>query len=160
VAGALLVAAGVIGAWMHTEWVMPGLHLIRDLAGPYRNNLSFSRFALSDLLLALAVAATFAGLRPLTTRWPAPWELLAAPARTLAGFSFTLYLFHWPLLLLAKSVGLVAGDSLPGFVLEVLGLMAACFAISFVTERQSSRVRRWLERRWATVRAPRGELTA
>lgn len=159
-AGALLVAAGLTGAWMHTEWVMPGLHLIRDLAGPYRDDLSFSRFALSDLLLALAVATTFAGLRPLTNRWPAPWELLAGPARVLAGFSFTLYLFHWPLLLLAKTLGLTAGNSTAGFLLEVLALLAACHAISFVTERQSGRVRAWLERAVAQARERGPALTA
>ncbi|MBC2666210.1 acyltransferase [Novosphingobium flavum] len=157
-AGAMLVAAGLTAAWLHTEWVMPGLHLIRDLAGPYRNDLSFSRFALSDLLLALAVAATFAGLRPIANRWPAIWQMLDAPARKLSGFSFTLYLFHWPLLLLAKTLGLTAGDSLPGFLIEVLSLLAACYAISFVTERQSGRVRTLLERGLAALRERRAAL--
>lgn len=157
-AGALLVAAGLAGAWMHTEWVMPGLNLIRDLAGPYRNDLSFSRFALSDLLLAAAVAMTFAGLRPLVMRWPAPWRLLAAPARALAGFSFTLYLFHWPLILLAKTIGLTAGTSVSAFMLEMLAMLAICYAISFVTERQSHRVRAWLERMAETLRTHRSAL--
>lgn len=155
-AGALLVGAGLAGAWFHTEVVMPGLHLMRDLAGPWRDSLSFSRFALSDFLLALAVATVFAGLRPLVNRWPSAWRLLAAPARALAGFSFTLYLFHWPLLLLLKTVGLTAGRSVPGFVLIVLGLLAVSYLISFVTERQSQRVRGWLERLVSSLRERRG----
>lgn len=155
--GALLVATGVTGAWLHTTALMPGLHLMRTLAGPWGNQLSFSRFALSDLLLAFAVAAIFAGLRPLVTRWPAPWEMLARPARMLAGFSFTLYLFHWPLLLLAKTFGLTAGTSGPGFLLEILALLGIGYAISLVTEQQRHVVRGWLERGVARLRS---ELTS
>lgn len=140
-AGAALLAAGVAGAWLHTEFVLPGLHLMRSLAGPFRDQLSFSRFALSDLLLALAVAAVIAGLRPLATRWPAPWLAIRTPARELAGFSFTLYLFHWPLLLLAQTLGWSAGTSVPGFVLGILLILAITFAISWATERQRDRAR-------------------
>jgi len=145
-AGAALLAAGLASAWFHTEFVLPGLHLMRALAHPFEAQLSFSRFALSDFLLALCVATAFAGLRPLVTRWPAPWRFLAAPARVLAGFSFTLYLFHWPLLLLAKSVGVTAGPSMVGFVLEVGALVGLCYLISLVTERQRDRVRAVLEK--------------
>lgn len=153
VAGALLLAAGLAGAWFHTAVVIPGWHLMQALTAPFHLQLSFSRFALSDLLLALAVAAAFAGLRPLTTRWPAPWLALERPARALAGFSFTLYLFHWPLLLLAKTVGLVAGRSLPAFALEIAGLIGIAYVISLATERQSHRVRARLETLAARVRA-------
>jgi len=146
VTGAMLVVGGLLAAWLHTTALMPGLHLMRAIAGQWGNQLSFSRFALSDLLLALAVAAIFAGMRPLATRWPAPWEMLARPARTLAGFSFTLYLFHWPLLLLAKTFGLTAGTSGPGFLIEILVLLGIGYAISLVTEQQRHVVRGWLER--------------
>jgi len=144
-AGAALLAAGLAGAWFHTEFVMPGLHLMRALAHPFEAQLSFSRFALSDFLLALCVAAACAGLRALATRWPAPSRLVAAPARVLAGFSFTLYLFHWPLLLVAKSVGITAGPSLPGFAAEIAIIVAFCYAISLGTEQQRDRVRALLE---------------
>ena len=146
VAGAALLALGLAAAWFHTEFVIPGLHLMRALAHPFEAQLSYSRFALSDFLLALCVAAACAGLRALATRWPAPWRLVAAPARVLAGFSFTLYLFHWPLLLLAKSVGITAGPSLLGFAAEVGIIVALCYAISLVTEQQRNRVRALLER--------------
>ena len=155
VSGAALLAAGLIGAYLHTAVVIPGWHLMRWLAAPFDLQLSFSRFALSDLLLALAVAMAFAGLRPLTNRWPGPWLALERPARVLAGFSFTLYLFHWPLLLLAKSAGLVAGHSGPGFVVEVLTLVAICYAISLGTEGQRETVRRAFEHFAARLHARR-----
>ena len=158
--GALLLAAGLAGAWFHTAVVLPGWHLMQALTAPFELHLSFSRFALSDLLLAVAVATAFAGLRPLTTRWPAPWLALERPARLLAGFSFTLYLFHWPLLLLAKTIGLVAGTSKPGFALEILGLIAVSYAISLVTERQRDRVRGWLETLATHLRARRSAAPA
>lgn len=144
-AGVLLLGAGLAGAWFHTAVVIPSWHLMQALTAPLALQLSYSRFALSDLLLGLAVATVFAGLRPLVTRWPAPWLALERPARVLAGFSFTLYLFHWPLLLLAKSAGIVAGPTVPGFVLAVLIITAFCYAISLGTEAQRGRVRGWLE---------------
>lgn len=158
--GAILLIAGVLGAWVHTTMVMPGLQLIQALAGPFQHQLSFSRFALSDFLLALAVAAVFTGLRPLVTRWPVPWRALARPAHTLAGFSFTLYLFHWPLLLVAKTLGLTAGTSVPGFVLEIAGLVGLCYVISLVTEQQSGRLRGWLESALARHHERRAALAA
>ncbi len=158
--GLALFAAGLVSAYLHTVVVIPGWHLMRSLAAPFDFQLSFSRFALSDLLLALAVAMAFAGLRPLANRWPRPWLTLERPAQALAGFSFTLYLFHWPLLLLAKSVGLVAGRSGIGFVIEVLALLAICYVISLATEGQRARVRRWLEAMVARLSTPRSVLPA
>ncbi len=158
--GAVLLFTGMIAAWFHTEMVLPGLRLMRDLAGPWSNELSFSRFALSDFLLALAVALGFAGLRPLVNRWPGPWHMMAVPARALAGFSFTLYLFHWPMLLLLKTVGLTAGESVPSFALQVLGILCACYLVSLLTERQSKRVRTWLEHVFERLRARRRMATA
>lgn len=156
--GALLVIAGLAGAYLHTAWVMPGLHLIKSLTAPFEMQLSFSRFALSDLLLGLAVAATFAGLRALCNRWPKPWLALERPARTLAGFSFTLYLFHWPLLLLAKTVGIVAGHSGAGFAIEIIAIVAITYLISLGTERQRDRVRKWLETLAGRLHTPRAPL--
>jgi peptidoglycan/LPS O-acetylase OafA/YrhL len=156
--GALLVGAGLAAAWAHTEFVLPGLRLMRSLVGSYGHQLSFSRFALSDLMLAICVAAVFAGLRGMVERWPRPWLALRGLARFLAGFSFTLYLFHWPLLLLAKSTGLVAGASRVGFAVEIAAIVALSWAISLVTEQQRHRVRGWLEAGIARLRrrpAPR-----
>ncbi|MBU3991980.1 MAG: acyltransferase [Alphaproteobacteria bacterium] len=160
VSGAILLVAGIAGAWLHTTFVSQGLELMQALAGPYQNQLSFSRFALSDFLLALAVATAFTGLRPLVTRWPAPWRAIARPAQLLAGFSFTLYLFHWPLLLLAKSAGLTVGTSRPGFAAAIIVMVGVCYAISLVTEQQRDRVRGWLESAAARLRRSGPVLTA
>ena len=160
VGGFALLLAGLAGAWLHTEWVMPGLSLMRSLAHPFEHQLSFSRFALSDFLLALCVATAFAGLRGVVNRWPAPWQAIAAPARMLAGFSFTLYLFHWPLLLLAKSTGLVAGASKAGFALEIAAIVGLSWAISLVTEQQRERARALIERLFLGRRAPPEPLSA
>lgn len=135
-AGAALVAGGLIAAWYHTAALMPGLKLLKALAGPFGDQLSYSRFALSDFVLALAVAAILAGLRPLASARPAPWRVIAPALRKLAGFSFTLYLFHWPILLLAKSAGIVAGPSIVLFALGIAAVLAVCYAISLGTEAQ------------------------
>lgn len=158
--GAILVATGLAGAWFHTEWVMPGLRMMRSLAHPFEHQLSYSRFALSDLLLALCVATVFAGLRGVVKGAPALWRRLARPAQELAGFSFTLYLFHWPILLLAKSTGLTAGASKGLFAIEIAAILAICYGISLVTEAQRHRMRALLERLLPRQAVPTAKLPA
>ena len=139
--GLALASAGVVAAWYHTTALMPGLRLMKAMAGAYGDDLSFSRFALSDFLLALAVAAVIAGLRPVLAVIPRPMLALRSLAQLLAGFSFTLYLFHWPVLLLAKSAGMSAGDSPLAFAGAIAAILCLGYAISLGTEAQKDRVR-------------------
>jgi peptidoglycan/LPS O-acetylase OafA/YrhL len=150
--GAALVVGGLIAAWYHTTALTPGLRLMKTLAGPFRDELSYSRFALSDFLLALAVAAILAGLRPLASARPAPWAAIAPAMRRLAGFSFTLYLFHWPILLLAKSAGIAAGHSMTLFALGIGAILALCYVISLGTEAQRDAAKAGLQLLYARMK--------
>lgn len=143
--GALLLAAGLAAAWLQTGLVRPAAIFQRELIGSFLPHTGFSKFALSDLALALAVAVSFIGLRPLAERIPRLLERCARPAHLLAAFSFTLYLFHWPLLNLLKSAHVAPGNSLAGFVLLVLGVIGVCYMISLVTERHRDTARTWLD---------------
>lgn len=152
--GALLLAAGLAAAWLHTELVRPAAAVQREWVVSFLPRAGFSKFAISDLALAVSVAACFAGLRPLANRIPRLLESCAGPAQWLAGFSFTLYLFHWPLLNLLKSARVSAGESMGGFALLVLGLIGACYLISLVTERKRDVARAWLDALFRLRRAP------
>lgn len=144
-----LLVLGLAAAWYQTMLVVPGVMALKDLLAPLGLKLGFSKFALSDFLLGLAVATCFIGLRGLANRWPR-WPLANARlTHELAGFSFTLYLFHWPLLSLIKTFNLTAGDSQLGFAGLLLGMTLTCYAISYITERQRDVVKRWLLRRQA-----------
>ncbi len=107
----------------------------------------WSQWAFADFAMGLIMVMALVSLRPMAQRFAGPVMRLKDFAGLLAGFSFTLYLFHWPLLQLARSHGLVAGRSPVAFV-ALLGLVvAACALISLLTERQSPRFRRWMEAR-------------
>lgn len=109
-------------------------------------SLGMSEWIISDYVLAAAVVVALAALRPLAglaCGWLERWE---APIRWAAGFSFSLYLFHFPLLLLMVRFG----PALPAggwWVLAPIAVtLAACAGIARLTERRTPALRRWLER--------------
>lgn len=120
-----------------------GLFWLRDQI-PF--SLSMSEWVLSDYPLTATVAVALAALRPLAGLAVGWLELCERPIRWLASFSFSLYLFHFPLLALMVRFG----PQLPGgvwWLLLPMGiLLAVCAGIAQLTERQTPSVRRWLER--------------
>jgi len=54
----------------------------------------------------------------------------------LAGFSFTLYLFHFPIIVILGWLYPNSGHSLAYSLIAALGTLAACLGISYLTERQ------------------------
>lgn len=142
-AGLVVAIVSAVLAVAHSALIQPGRLALADVAGPA---LGFSRFAVSDLALAVAVAGVLIGLRPLANRWPGAVERIARPARWLAGISFTLYLFHWPMLNLCRVIGINAGASALAFAGILLAIIALCDAIARVTEHQRHRVRALLDR--------------
>ncbi len=112
------------------------------------DELKWSSGVLSDLAMGLIMSAGVIALRPLVARLEVPILRLSGLAQSLAGFSFTLYLFHWPLIQLLRSWGLDAGRD-PFQWAALLALMVGgCALLSILTERQSPHVRRWMERRF------------
>ncbi len=106
--------------------------------------------------LDLLVAGTFALLLntlEFQTR-PAPGP--AAFHREMAGFSYTVYLAHWPLALviiaaLNQELGVAyrmpfSAAAVGSFVLLTGFIYAYCWALARVTERQTPRIRAWLLR--------------
>ncbi len=116
-------------------------------------SLNMSEWVLSDYPLALTVVVALAALRPLAglaTDWLERWEV---PIRWAAGFSFSLYLFHYPLLAWMARFGPALPDG-PWWVLApIAATLVLCAGIAQLTERHTPAVRRWLDR--ATAR--RGE---
>ena len=108
--------------------------------------LGSSLYVLTDFLLALALAAGFAGLRTLSGIG------LALPARAEpairwgANMSFSLYLLHWPLLKLVHMAGLTAGNDPLAFAAIIAGVVAVSGAFATVTEHKRYAVRAWIER--------------
>lgn len=108
-------------------------------------SMGFSIYAITDLALALALAAGFAGLRTLTLDAAAWLDRMAGPIRYAANMSFSLYLLHWPLLKLLRVLRGPEGTA-AGFVLVLAIVVLASAAFASLTEHHKDRVRALLER--------------
>lgn len=109
----------------------------------WHTQLTFSKFFLSDYLLATLVFANFAAVRRL-----APWLggllLIERPVRFLAAYTFTLYLLHQPLFLFWAAI--LRGDPRgPGYWLATTALVAlSVLLVGHFTEQRRHGLRRWL----------------
>ncbi|MCJ2184795.1 acyltransferase [Novosphingobium sp. 1949] len=112
------------------------------------DKLKWSYWVLPDLAMGLIMALAVIALRPLVTRVAPVVERLRGLAHALAGFSFTLYLFHWPLIQLLRSWGLEAGDNPLAWAALLALVIGTCALISILTEHQTGHLRRWMERRF------------
>ncbi|WP_432377764.1 acyltransferase family protein [Duganella sp. P38] len=162
-AGALLFlgslpAYGLFHAYGLTE---TGSDWLRQLIGPaLHHKMAFSKFFLTDYLLALIVACNFVGMRAIAPYVGKPL-LWAGPAiRLLAGYTFSAYLLHQPLLQFYAA--LFNGDPRqPWFYLATMAAtLASIVAIGSVTEGRRhywrAVVRAALLRWTASGWAPRG----
>ena len=139
---ALLIASCAAYGWFHqADLTESGSAWLRQTVGAHwHRQLAFSRYFITDYLLALIVAAHFIGVRAIAAA--PPLERLAVPVRTLAAYTFSIYLLHQPLIQFYAA--LVNGDpSWPGFYLvTMLAVFASIFAIGSVTEQQRHHWRR------------------
>lgn len=70
--------------------------------------LSFSGNFLSDYILGVLIVMNFASFMSISRHFSQPLRLMARPIRYLAGFTFSLYLLHQPLILFFSA--LIRGD--------------------------------------------------
>ncbi|MCW1428605.1 acyltransferase family protein [Novosphingobium sp. JCM 18896] len=110
---------------------------------PWR--MGFSILAITDLLLGLALALGFAGLRGLTLNHGAWFTRIAPPVRYAANMSFSLYLLHWPLLKLLRVLREPENGPL-GFALVLAVILVASAVFATLTEHHTPRFKALLER--------------
>ncbi|TWI62990.1 peptidoglycan/LPS O-acetylase OafA/YrhL [Pseudoduganella lurida] len=145
--GAWLFAASLLAfaLFQHYRLTDLGSGWLRSLVGPEQHHqLTFSRFALTDYLLGLIVAANFAGARAIAPVFGPVLLPLQKPIRWLAGYTFSLYLMHQPLLLFYGV--LIDGDPAGSlYVTEVFGaVLVTVWLAGSVTERRRHLLRAWL----------------
>lgn len=122
------------------------LNALLWLRGQVPFALGMSEWVLSDYALTATVVVALAALRPLAhlaADWLERWQ---APIRWAAGFSFSLYLFHFPVLDLLERFGPQLPPGAWWVLAPIVVTLALCAAIAQLTERRTPVLRRWLER--------------
>jgi peptidoglycan/LPS O-acetylase OafA/YrhL len=108
--------------------------------------LRYSEFAVTDWIVAVAVAVCFVAMRRLIS---AEGRLLTAcqrPIRYFAGMSFSLYLLHWPVVTLLHQWGVDPMAGNVGMAAYLAMIVAICAVFAHFTEHKRDIVRGWLER--------------
>lgn len=155
-AGALLFLASWVAyaLFQHFHLTQLGSDMLRRLVGDYwHKQAAFSQYFMTDYLLALIVAANFAGARAAAPLWGGWLRRAERPIRWLAGYTFSLYIMHQPLLQFWAAVfnGDPAGRS---FYLLVLGAtLVTVLVAGALTEHKREGLRQWLRRRLQALTA-------
>lgn len=113
--------------------------LLGDRYADYSHSVNF----LGDYLTAIAFAVHLYAMHWLRITWPA-W--IATPVRLGASMSFTLYLFHLPVVLVAMRLLGEAKSSNAALAGVVLAVLVVCYALSRLTEGNRAALRRLLGR--------------
>lgn len=114
---------------------------------------AMAKYFVSDYAVALLVAANLAGFRMIEHRLAPLFAAVARPIRFLAGYTFSIYLFHFPVLIFLGAMAPRLGLARFGIAFAVILLAGS------VTERKKESFRRallWLIGRAATPRPAAG----
>lgn len=87
-----------------------------------------------DFGIALLFAVHFIGMRALLMSGGEALASIAPLVRRLGDTTFSIYLFHFPMVLLAGAAGVSAGTSLVLFLALCVAIIAICMAFALVTE--------------------------
>lgn len=139
----LLLVASLVAMQMVTIFDMPILFGLRDLLPV---SLGLSEWVVSDYATAMIVVVALAALRPLAERHAALLERVAKPVTYAAGFSFTLYLFHAPVLTMIYAAGFEKSDSPLRLAVIIVLTLAICAGIAELVERRTTALRRAVAR--------------
>jgi peptidoglycan/LPS O-acetylase OafA/YrhL len=99
-------------------------------------------------------AGLFIAIRPLADRWTASLERASRVIAYAAGFSYTLYIVHWPILMALNAAGITAGDDVAVLVVYLSGILGFAALLATQLEHRSGELRRWLLQRTAPRRVP------
>lgn len=123
-----------------TEW-------LKGQMGPdLHREFTFSKFFPADYILGILVASNFAAMRNVAAQIEPLMHIIKRPVKTLASYTFTLYLLHQPLFLFWAAV--LRGDpSGHGYWLATTLLMAVSVGIiGYFTENKRHGLRMCIER--------------
>ncbi len=134
------------------QFANPAAYLMHQLHAPFGVRLGFSEFFVTDFVMGLGIAMLFVASKPWAERFHGALVLAKPPIAWFAGFSFSLYILHWPMLSALSALGIGAGDSPLAFAALLGGIIGVCALAAQFTEYRSGDIRRWMASRVLHVR--------
>ncbi len=116
-----------------------------------QQQLAWSQYFLSSYVIGLLVALHFIGAATLAPRMGESLLALERPARLLGGYTFALYLFHYPLLQFFAALSVRWAQPAWQAAIVVTGTLIAVALLGSVTEARKHDVRRWIHSGFARV---------
>lgn len=116
-------------------------------------HLRYSELFVGDSVLAIAVVANFTSIGMLAGAVPRAPSWLSATVRWLAGYTFSIYLFHYPLVLLASRIVRRASPSWLDTAAVGAGVMVLCMVLGQFTERRREQFARSVRSAWRRTRS-------
>ncbi len=100
------------------------------------SSLGFSQWFIRDIILSSLIGLFILCLKTRPGEFDGYNRPLTVAIRYIAGATFSIYLFHVPLILFLRSTGIFAVDSRAGGFALALTAMVCCFLLASVTERK------------------------
>jgi peptidoglycan/LPS O-acetylase OafA/YrhL len=120
-------------------------YLNKLLGDELHQQLSFSRQFISDYYLGVMLALHFIGLRVLLARLNKVPRRLEATMRYLAGATFSIYLFHQPLLWFYSAVFSTVQESIHRYQIIVPLTLVTIYILAIFTEHKKHVWKNWIE---------------
>jgi peptidoglycan/LPS O-acetylase OafA/YrhL len=135
------------GYWyVHVNMGQQGWAYLQALLGDDLHlQLSFSRQFISDYYLGVILSLHFVALRVLLTPVNDLPQWLESPVRYLAGATFSIYLFHQPLLWFYSAVFSSVEEGIPRYLVVLPFTLVSIFVLSSFTEQKKNLWKRWIE---------------
>lgn len=154
--GWCLVAGSVVGVLLFQHWGLEdrSLNLLKHwLSAEQVRNMTFSRWFMSDYVLAGLVFLNFIGMRRIVFRLQALLFALEKPIRVAGGFTFSIYILHQPLILFWAAWFNGSPLGWGNYLRVMAAVMVSIVLIGSLTEQRRAWLRGVLERLFDGVAA-------
>jgi peptidoglycan/LPS O-acetylase OafA/YrhL len=134
---------------------------VANLGSKFVNDqLGYSRNFLSNYIIGMLIAIHFIGVASVVPRLSRVLGLLESPIRYVAGYTFAVYLFHYPLLQFFAAITSSLDKSLLRSAIIIFGTLGVIWALGTVTERRKSDLKIWLLSAYEVIsrKAPLGTI--
>ena len=122
------------------------LSLVPEYSGISSSSLAFSKYFLSDYLLAAVFGVMIFSLKYASGTCILSDNTVSRLIRRWAGFSFSMYSYHVPIILFLSATGLFNTDSTAASLLLMVTTIAVIYLLSLFTESRVKQLRLVLDR--------------